>query len=358
MLKKESKKVIFLIPSMQGGGAERVISVISDSLTKNNISVTIALFKNNIVEYPIYEKVDIDTSLIGKCNSPMYKFISFRRYLKEHKDATFVSFFTMIGMYMLAASIGLNARIIISERLDPAQSIPNKKILFWLRKKLYHYAYGFVFQTPNALNYFNESVQKKGVVIPNPLKEGLPVRFEGAREKRIVTFARLEPQKNYPLLVNAFEKFSNDHEDYILEIYGKGSMEENLKRLVSNKRLENKIKFCGFSSNIHRDILSAKMFVLPSDYEGLSNSMLEALAIGLPCICTDCPPGGARMFIEDGVNGLLIPVGDVDTMANAMSKIAEDDFFAEKLSKNAMLIRDELQADLICKKWEEIIKNS
>ncbi len=352
-----SKEVIFLIPSMSGGGAERVISIISSYLAEKGMKVVISLFKNDIIEYSISDKVIIDTTLIGKCNNVTGKLINFRKYLAKHYNATIISFFTMIGIYILLLSLGLKNKVIISERLDPAKSIPSNKILFFIRRLLYKTADRFVFQTPDALAFFEEKIQNKGIIIPNPLKEHLPSRYTGKRSKRVVTFARLEPQKNYTLLINAFEVFLRKYPDYILDIYGKGREEEKLVSLVKEKNLSNKINFKGFSKDVHTAIYDARMFVLPSDYEGLSNSMLEAMAIGLPCICTDCPPGGARMFIEDGENGLLVPVGDINAMANAMAKLADDPNLAEKISIKATEVRSELNVEKICKQWENIINS-
>lgn len=352
-----TKEVIFLIPSMSGGGAERVISIISSYLANEDMKVTIALFKSEKIEYIVSNKVNIDTTLIGKCNGVIEKVFSFRKYLKEHKDATVISFFTQIGMYILLMSIGIKNKVIISERLDPAQSIPNSKLLFFIRRQLYKLADKFVFQTPDALEFFDEKIQKRGVVIPNPLKDNLPERFEGVRAKEIVTFARLEPQKNYPLLIDAFEIFCETYDDYVLKIYGKGTEEEKLKKLVQVKNLEHKVNFMGFNNNIHKEIVNARMFVLTSDYEGLSNSMLEAMAIGLPCVCTDCPPGGARMFINHGINGLLVPIKNKKAMALNMIKIAEDEKFGEALSQNAIKIKNELKVEQICLKWKHLINN-
>lgn len=96
------------------------------------------------------------------------------------------------------------------------------------------------------------------------------------------------------------------------------------------------------------------MFVSSSSFEGLSNSMLEAMAIGLPTICTDCPCGGARMIIINGVNGILVPNGDKDALAQAMAQVADDSKLAAYLSKNAMKIREDLSIKKIARLWEKL----
>lgn len=352
----EKRKIIFLVPALRGGGAERVISILSDYFSNKGHAVKIALFKENIMEYSIGSKVEIDRSLIGKCNSSVKRIISFHQFLKKEGDTVVFSFFTMIGMYILLSSFGTRAKIVISERLDPAQSIPRRRWLFAIRSFLYRFAAGFVFQTADAMHFFDENVQRKSWVIPNPIKDDLPARFDGIRTKRIVTFARLEPQKNYPLLIDAFYEFHKIHNDYTLEIYGQGEMEQKLKEQVVKLGLTTSIHFMGFVKRIHERVIDASMFVLPSNYEGLSNSMLEAMAIGLPCICTDCPPGGAKMFIKNMENGLLVPIKDKKSMVEAMSLVADDEVLRNKISRNAEKVRYELSKEKISKKWLDFIE--
>jgi glycosyltransferase involved in cell wall biosynthesis len=99
------------------------------------------------------------------------------------------------------------------------------------------------------------------------------------------------------------------------------------------------------------------MFVSSSDYEGLSNSMLEAMAIGLPCVCTDCLGGGARELIKDGENGLLVPTKDAKALAEAMCSMVDDKELSKRCSDNASKIREELSAEYIADKWHEYIES-
>ena len=352
------KKVCFVMPAMLGGGAERVVTVLSEYLIEHGYTVKICLMNQNIVEYKLPTKVVINASFIrGKKGIPkaLWRLHDLRKMIKEDEETTYISFFSMFNLYVLTAGLGLKRKIIVSERLDPRKSIPNKKWLFVLRSFLYKRAMKIVFQTPDAMECFDEKVKSKGIVISNPLKDGLPERFEGVRKKEIVTFARLEPQKNYPLLIDAFKLFADKNPQFILSIYGKGSCEELLKKKVHQEGLEDKVIFRGFVRDIHERIRDCAMFVLPSDYEGLSNSMLEAMAIGLPCICTDCPPGGARMFIKNGENGFLTPVGDRESMFEIMDMVAKDKNLADKISKEAVKVKELLSKDNICNLWTEII---
>lgn len=356
--KKGMKNVCFMMPSMEGGGAERVVSVLCNYLVQDGYNVKIYLLNRDVVEYTLDKRVQIDRTCIHDFTGIRKKtkrFLDIRKVLKHNLNATVVSFFSMYNLYILGAGVGLKSRIIVSERLDPAKSLPNNRILFAIRNILYKRAYRIVFQTPDAKAFFPPKVQDKGVIILNPLKNELPAPFVGERKNEVVTFARLEPQKNHSLLIYAFKEFIQDHSSYELHIYGKGTEEEKLRTLVENEGLSDRVFFEGFSDNVHAAIRESAMFVLPSNYEGLSNSMLEAMAIGLPCICTDCPPGGARMMIEDGKNGLLVPVGDKEAMRKAMSLIAEDIDLQKKISKNASKIRNVLSQKNICREWKVLL---
>jgi glycosyltransferase involved in cell wall biosynthesis len=352
------RRVIFIMPAMPGGGAERVVTILSEYLVDQDYSVTICLMNRNQVDYQLPVKVLVDTRYINKCTGIIKsarRFCDLRSMLKKNKDAVFISFFSMFNIYLLAAGLGLKRRIIVSERLDPAKSIPAKKWLIVCRNILYRKATKIVFQTPDAMAYFDEKVRMRGVIIYNPIKDGLPERYTAERRKVVVSFARLEPQKNYPLLIDAFSLFVFKHPEYRLSIYGKGSCEDLLANKVKQAGLEDKVTLHGFDPDVHEKIRDCAMFVLPSDYEGLSNAMLEAMGMGLPCICTDCPPGGAKLFINNGINGFLTPVGDAYQMFEAMDQLADDPDLAGRISREAEKIKTQLSKNIICGLWEQII---
>src|SRR5690606_37218842 len=116
---------------------------------------------------------------------------------------------------------------------------------------------------------------------------------------------RLHEQKNQQLLVNAFAKISNEYPDYKLEIFGEGELRDLLEEQISKLNLEGKVILRGTTNTLFDEIIDASLFVLSSDFEGMPNALMEAMSLGLPCISTDCKPGGAKELIENKVNGLL-----------------------------------------------------
>ena len=107
--------------------------------------------------------------------------------------------------------------------------------------------------------------------------------------------------------------------------------------------------------NVHEAVIKDAMYVNSSDYEGISNAMLEAMAIGMPVVCTDCPIGGAKATINNGENGLLVPIQNPEALASAMNRMIEDNELADKLSHNASQIREELSLDKITEKWMQLL---
>ena len=293
--------------------------------------------------------------LYGRGNRVPIKIMRLRMILKQINPDSVIELGFAIK-YIIMGGLLHKYNYIFSLRNDPVLWEKDSKSIFkYLRNYYFDNAKYVVFQTEEARAYFSASIQKKGVIIPNMIKEGLPMPYEGERVREVVTFCRLNSQKNIYMLLRAFKIFLEDHNDYVLKLYGRGEEEDRLKVYANELGISDKVWFCGFNSNIHNDILRSMMYVNSSDYEGISNSMIEALAIGIPTICTDCPPGGAKMFIRSGENGILVPVGDYKAMAKAMATIADDSKLRQKFSQNSIEIRKELDLLSICKKWESLI---
>lgn len=391
------KEVIFFIDSLGGGGAERVVSVLSNDLVKKNYDVSVIMLLKRDFAYTLNEKVNTlfaedlpVTSFYGKLTRKSFntwmKFrrriyvpicrrlgfgdklpkwnetsfffyskyaIPYREYMKKHKGATAFGFLIRSNITMLMAAKGTEIKTVFCERNNPVRPDVPKNIMK-LRDKFCKKCSEAVFQTYEQKVYYTK-IKGKKVVIPNAIKDGLPERFEGDRRCEIVNFCRLSKQKNLPLLIDAFEMILKDYPYYTLRIYGKGEEKDNLIKYINDKNLQENVFINDFAEDIHERIKDAKMFVSTSDFEGLSNTMIEAMAIGLPCVCTDCDGGGARMMINDHENGLLVPKGDLNAVYSAMKEIINDKELAEKLSINATKVKTDLEASKITEKWIEMI---
>lgn len=350
------KKISFVITDMSSGGAERVISLLSNYFSSLGIKVDILAIKSEKKDYVLDEKISY--KFIGNYSNPLKRFfLRVSRIRKEVKDSDVViSFLWHCNLYAILSTIFLGKKVIISERSDPKREMQGKfKYFKWFRNLCYHFANNIIFQSEGARKNYKGSLYKKGIVVANPLSPNLPDVCKN-KQNKIVAVGRFVEGKNYPLMLQSYKIFHKSHPEYQLVIYGEGEKEEEIRLWIKDNKLENDIILPGFSKNVIQDIADAKLFLISSNYEGLSNSMLEALSMGIPVVATDCPPGGTRDFIKSNYNGMLVPINDVDSFSKAMCNILSNDSLREKLSKNALKIREDLSIEKIGKQWLDLIE--
>lgn len=341
------KRILFVCSGLYGGGAERVVARLSNYFVGEGHQVYIAATKVD-KSYTMNDGVQV-RHLKGGHIGIVRNLRTISRELHPDVMIAMGTFFNYCAI--LAKTKG--CVVIGSERTDPAVS-GKGFIKRHFRNYMYRFADHLVFQTPDAKAYFPDKIRKRGIVIPNPLSPDLPAPFVGKRSLIIVNFCRLNPAKNIPLLIDSFKTFWIKHPEYSMHIYGEGPQRDELQTYIEKQDMSYQITLYPNNSNVLDVVKDAAMFVSSSSYEGLSNSMLEAMAIGLPTICTACPCGGAKMMIKDGVNGLLVPNRDKDALAQAMIKVAEDQQLAAKLSENAVKIRETLSISKIAQLWESL----
>lgn len=355
------KKLLMINNSLSGGGSERVMVMLTNEFVKRGYDVDMILCATLSNEtYVIDPKVKLLRFDSRKLKGPLfvwawYRFI--RKVLRKEKYVKVISFLRNHNVVTLLAAKGTRNKVIVSERNNPFAN-KRKVDLFHIGEQLlYPTADAVVFQTKDIQKRYKYSIRKKSCVIPNPVNPDIISinRCHDNPDKIIIAAGRLHKQKNYPLLLKSFRIFSDLYPEYRLCIYGKGELEHELKELVKLLKIEDKVEFKGYVNDINEMMRTASMFVISSDYEGISNSMVEALAIGLPTIATDCPVGGARMLIESGVNGILVPVGDERALADAMIRIARDSVFAEHLGQEAVKVKENYSIKKITDMWEDII---
>ena len=278
-----------------------------------------------------------------------------RKHAKAIKPDCIVSFMWDVNVMTLIATAGLGIRIVVSERAFPGSS-HRSPASRRLEAALYSLSSVIVYQTEGARDFCPSHLRGRSRVIPNVVVKPSLAPYEGVRSKTIVSVGRLTEQKNFPMLLKAFARFSKSHPDYSLRIFGEGEQRGRLIELASCLGIADKTEFAGYISNIPEQINEAAMFVLSSNYEGISNAMTEAMALGLPVICTDCPAGGAAMVIENGVNGLLVPVGDASALAVAMNIVADNHELAQRISRQAKEVANRFSSESIGRMWERVLE--
>lgn len=347
-------RIVFVLERLGNGGAERVtVALATEFANKYGYEVHVFTCVKEKDEYQLPSAVKRHIMKAGKNRIKTIgnKCLYLTKEIKKVNPDIVYSLATPKTTIMLCLlSMHRKFTLIVSERNDPNR-YPQSDLLKKMRNVAYEIADGVVFQTEDAKRYFNKKIQEKGCVIPNPISANLMEPYQGVRSKRIVNFCRLEPQKNLKLLIDAMIRVHKRFPDYILDVYGDGVQKNELEDYCINHNANSYIKFNGFESKVHEKIVDAVLYVSSSDYEGISNSMLEAIALGIPTISTDCPIGGAKMVIEDHTNGILVPVGNVEQLSQAMQEVLEDENLSKKMSLNGVKLRERFSVENIAKQW-------
>jgi GalNAc-alpha-(1->4)-GalNAc-alpha-(1->3)-diNAcBac-PP-undecaprenol alpha-1,4-N-acetyl-D-galactosaminyltransferase len=347
------KKITFFISSLSGGGAEKVVSILVNNYIARGYQVDVCLLFDSTVTYQIDRRVRIiDFSTKGSVISRFFKLIyQVRKYLKNEKTDRIISFLTKVNIIILLASLGMNIGIYVSERNDP-NKVANKLIEI-LARKCYQLSNcrKVIFQTQYQRSFYGESIRKKGVVIYNPIKV---LAKRQSPKHRIVSVGRLAPQKNQELLIRGFEQVKKMYPEYTLTIYGEGKLRSSLTQLIQDLNLEDAVFLPGNKENIHQLIADAEMFVLTSDYEGLSNALLEAMEMGIPCISTNV--SGIDEILINDKNSLLVPPKDEKALIMAIVKLIDNRSFAKKIGDGGKKTANQFNPSIICDAWFNTIK--
>ncbi len=346
------KDIVIVTGCMVRGGAEGVIATVANGLAQRGWKIHIISILFDRWDYeldPSIECIDISNEKRNQMLDTPRLVLALRKKIRQIKPKAVLSFMVAVNIVTWLATRRLNVKYIPSERNDPDKG--RSSLIKKLQAKAYGAADTTVFQTTRAKEYFSDAIQKKSVIIPNPLRE-MPEAVYGA-SKRIVTAGRLSEQKNHKLLIDAFAGVYRDHPDFSIDIYGEGLMRDELLAYIDEKGLRDLVHLCGKVDNVPERIRDAYMFVLPSDYEGLSNALLEAMGIGLPCITTNC--AGSDDAIQDGENGLIVPIRDRDAMEKAIRKLIEEPENAEEMGKKARASMSRYKVKNVLEQWESLL---
>ena len=355
-----SKKKVMIIGSLNGkntgkfGGAEKSMVYLANWLSKCE-EVYLVSVEGDGSSYPIYDNVIYIQKEI-KYGNRIKNQIQMKKntieVIEKYKPDVLVGFWIHPLFYAIKKSKKYGIKMFYTERNDP--NLYYNFITKLMRKITLNSLSGLIFQTHDAMNYFNKKVRKKSCVIPNPIyfkNESNEVHFDN----RIVTVGRLTEQKNQSLLINAFKKISIKYPSLILEIYGDGKLNNDLKELIRDLKLQEKVFLKGTTKNILQEITGARLFVLSSKYEGMPNALIEAMGLGIPSISSDCPCGGPKELIDNGKNGFLFKNNDIDDLIKKMDLLLEDDLLSKKISVESRKICVSNSPDNIFERWLNFI---
>ena len=367
MRKKKINKletICFLTTTLEGGGAQRVLVNIANCFARDGYKVHIICFveKNSRSIYNIDSRIIVhnfprEYSKDDRVRADCTRLLT--AVVREIAPDVLIPFLMPVTAYAFKAAKKLGVKIIVSERNDPVTT-PNDP--FWRKQRDYVFANAdaCVFQTQAALNYFAKNKLAKYAIIRNPIDlTGVRDDIVSAknRTRRVICVGKYESQKNLYFLLDIFAEFVKSHPNYRLEVYGNDyhGNRWGLQQRATSMGLKDKVLLHTAQSDILNVIYDARMFVLPSKYEGMPNALIESVCIGVPSIASDCPAYGGRMVVESGKNGFLLKVDDKQSFVDKMCLLADDDELADRISVEGRKVREMFDLKEVYGKWLSLV---
>jgi glycosyltransferase involved in cell wall biosynthesis len=350
---------MLVIGSLQGGGAERQLSDMANYWAGRGAEVTLATWSGPEVAdfYPLAAGVSrrwLDAGMppgtpLASWLSAVRQVRKLRLLIRTLRPDAILSFIDVSNLYTLWAARGSNVRVVVSERTHPAVNKTIGRPWRMLRRVFYRRADTVVAQTRDAGHWLEQTCRARVTVIPNSLRD-LPL-MQCEREQMIIAVGRLSHEKGFDLLLNSFARVAGDHPTWRVRIIGEGSEREALMQLRDELNLANRVEFVGEVRDAELWMARAGILVHPSRREGFPNVVLEAMGMGAAVICTDCRAGPSEL-INDGVNGRLVPVDDVDSLTRALSELMARQDLRTSLGREASKVRDAFSQTRIMDQWE------
>lgn len=346
-------RVSFIAANLNSGGAERVMSLLANQFIENGYGVEFIFLKKDIRFYPLHQNITIKVAE-KECGSDslIKKLLWMRKYIKQNKPDAIFAFRIAIYCVTLISLLGIKIPVIASERNDPRFNSLAWKII---QAVLLPLTDRFVVQTQQIKDYFPKFIQNKTDIIFNPVTEKAFSLPNVPKERRIISVGRLHSQKNQKMMIEAFARVSEQFPEWKLFIYGEGPERDSLESLVSSFKYQvsSRISMPGRSENVIEELNKSEIFAFSSDYEGMSNAVVEAFCVGLPIITTKV--SGTEDFIKENKNGFLLERNDVDGMEMAMRKLMSDENLRISIGENNRQQAKIFKIDFIFQQWENVV---
>lgn len=354
----DNKSILFVISSSDVGGAGKMIKLLANSVCHHFRHTTLLELYSPVRGKEIDDAINViplGIKMDGKLSFRLRAIRLIRSQIKSIKPDIVVTFVSHECMLTRFATIGLKTKVCSCEREDPYTFPWIDKILFSIAYRLSDYAF---FQLPKARDFYGKSLLRKSFVIPNvfiPPKGFNP--FNGERKKTIVSAGRFVEQKGYDMLINAFAIVHKSHPEYSLVLYGEGPLENSYKIQSSKLGIKDSLYLPGYVKDVASAIREDGIFVLSSIFEGIPNSLIEAMSTGIPCVATDCSPGGPRYLSDNGKRLILVPMNDCKKIAESICYLIENPEYADKLGDSGRYVLELLEPQKILGMWLTAFEN-
>lgn len=315
------------------GGVNKMILWLGNSLANRGYDVTFCTLYDTYRSERIVDCAKSIQLSIPYENNTLKRYFSLFtnirkkiKYVIQNGEYDYViSFDGLVFFDLLLLRLQYKFKLIVSERADPNY---DNNIVSKFKRKCYRFADLLVCQTEGAKKCFSKVIRNKTVVIPNPIvipNEKWDLHAIQSEIHSIATVGRLHIwQKRQDVLLEAFKIVHDKLHNCVLNIYGSGPDEHILKKKAEDMGISSRVNFHGAVNEVNSLLLKNELFILTSDFEGIPNALLEAMALGMPVISTRCSPGGAELLIEDNVNGFLIKCRDYVGLAERIIALLQD----------------------------------
>lgn len=358
------KKIMFVIGCLSGGGAERVVTSVASALAEKGFIVSILTYYEAEGEYyysPKINRINISNGGIVDFNkmSIFDKIKRIRKNIKNEKPDEIICFLPhpLVYTYFSCLFSKYKKRISYAVRANPKKE---NDLISKIQQKLCYKVKKIITQNKGQANCFSKRLQKKIVVIPNPMYDEL---FETQKEysttvKNIVSVGRLTDQKNYELSINAMKIICDKYSNINYYIYGNGPLENRINTLIKEKKLEKRVFIMGFERNRNKIYDDKDIFIMTSKFEGMPNALAEAMCKGIPSISTNCEFGPSDLILNANM-GILLDDFKVETLVNALEKVVNNyDEYVIKAKNAREILKKKYSFDKIMKKWIYMLENN
>ena len=351
--------IAILIRTLEAGGAERAASSLANAFASAGHAVTILCLTGSGSFYPISSDVTVrylneDSAGGGKraaFSALRKRFCALRRFVRTQKPDVLMCMSWSTTLYGIACTAGVSTLCVGAERANPYVLDASAATTF-LRRVSAVLCGGFVCQTERARAFYPRAARAKIAVIPNAIFNPLvyDISVPNERTKTVAACGRLDRNKGFDVLLDAFAAVHRAYPAYRLCIFGEGACRGELTAQAQKLGIADAVDLPGADPQAIRTIAQSAVFVLSSRSEGMPNALIEAMAVGVPCVSTRCDMGPEEL-IDDGVNGLLVPVDDAEAMAQAVMRVLSCAELADTLGKNALQVRRTHALPAVAAQW-------
>lgn len=342
-------KICFVTSTLISGGSERVMSLLANRFAEDGYNVEIININKHVVFYPIDSRINLRFVEDEVGTSVYKKLLWLRRYIKQTRPDVVVPFMEAVYCFTLIALIGCKVPVISSERIDPRKSPFLRNIL---RRIILPLTDWLVVQTQDIKKFYPRFIQKKTSIIYNPVSDQVFHLPEVEKEDVVISVGKLDDQKNHALLINAFSKVAQDFPSWKLIIYGEGPLRDSLQKIINSLELTDRVLLPGRSNRVIEEMNKSKIFAFSSNYEGMSNAILEAVCVGLPVVTTNV--SGAEELVHDG--GYVVPIKSEEHFVQSMRSLMNDSALRKEMGEKNKSRAHLYKIDSIYSEWEALIK--